>query len=104
MAYVSGKKYNPDVYMVGEVWDNAETIYSHYADDSVQSFFNFALSTADGGNQIPAIVGASVTDKSGELKNVVEAKENGTAKGIDAFVRKQSRYFTRCKFGCVGIR
>lgn len=80
----TAKKYNPDVYMVGEVWDNAETIYSHYAEDSVQSFFNFALSTADGGNQIPAIVGASVTDKSGELKNVVEAKENGTAKGIDA--------------------
>lgn len=80
----TARKYNENVYMVGEVWDNANSVYAHYAENSVQSFFNFATSTADGGNQIPAIVGDTVTDKAGELKTVVEAKENGTAKGIDA--------------------
>lgn len=80
----TARKYNENVYMVGEVWDNANSVYAHYADNSVQSFFNFATSTADGGNQIPVIVGDTVTDKAGELKTVVEAKENGTAKGIDA--------------------
>lgn len=80
----TAKKYNPDVYMVGEVWEHDNVVYQHYADNSVQSFFNFELSTCDGYNKLATIVGQTITDKSSELKNVIEKKENGTAKGIDA--------------------
>ena len=81
--YSTAKKYNPDVYMVGEVWANDITVYSHYAESSVQSFFNFSLSTASGQNNLMKLLN-NLTDRSNKIKTVLQKKENGTAKGIDA--------------------
>lgn len=80
----TAKKYNPDVYMVGEVWQHDTTVYAHYAENSVQSFFNFETSGTSGYNKIFTIVNSGVFDKAAELQNVITAKETGTANGIDA--------------------
>ncbi len=80
----TARKYNPDVYMVGEAWVHDTTVYPHYAEDSVQSFFNFELSGTNGYNKMFVILNNGVLDKAIELKSVVETKEKGTAKGIDA--------------------
>ena len=80
----TAQKYNPDVYMVGEVWAGDSTVYAHYADDSVQSFFNFALSTARGQNKLMIYLNQGQTNRAGKITAVLTAKEQGTAKGIDA--------------------
>lgn len=79
----AAQKYNPDVYMVGEVWKHDTTVFRHYAENSVQSFFNFEWSTASGYNKLiqllyrPNAIGA-------DLENIVNTNEQGTAAGIDA--------------------
>ncbi len=80
----TAQKYNPDVYMVGEVWQNSSEVYSHYAEDSVQSFFNFALSNASGYNSLFPLLGGLQDVKADTFKKLVSDKETGTAKGIDA--------------------
>ena len=78
----TARKYNPDVYMVGEVWSGANEVYSHYAEDSVQSFFNFAFGTPS--NSLMQIINAGQSNRATQLANILTNKENGTAKGIDA--------------------
>lgn len=80
----TAKKYNPDVYMVGEAWQHDTTVYAHYAENSVQSFFNFELSGTSGYNKLFMVLNNGVLDKAVELKSVIDRKEAGTAKGIDA--------------------
>lgn len=80
----TAKKYNENVYMVGEVWQHDTTVYAHYAEDSVQSFFNFEMSGTNGYNKLFLILNNGVINKASELKSVITAKEKGTAKGIDA--------------------
>lgn len=76
------KKYNPNVYMVGEVWSSANTVYSHYAENSVQSFFNFSFGTP--ANNLMKMLNAGQEDKATKIAELLTGKENGTAKGIDA--------------------
>lgn len=80
----TAKKYNENVYMVGEVWKNDATVYSHYAENSVQSFFDFQVSGTNGYNSLIPVLNTGAMNKSEQMKKVVTAKENGTAKGIDA--------------------
>lgn len=80
----TARKYNENVYMVGEIMEHDSVVYPHYAKDSVQSFFNFELSGLAGYNKMFQIVNSGVTGRAEQLKEVVEYKENGTANGIDA--------------------
>lgn len=80
----TARKYNEDVYMVGEVWEHEGTVFAHYAEDSVQSFFNFELSGANGYNALFPILNAGLVSKAEKLQEVLTRKEQGTAKGIDA--------------------
>lgn len=82
--YGTAKKYKPDVYMVAEVWSGANVVYPHYADNSVQSFFNFSLSTAPGQNNLLLYLNVGQTDRAKKITSVLKSKEAGTAKGIDA--------------------
>ena len=79
----AARKYCPDVYMVGEVWMHDTTVYRHYAEDSVQSFFNFEWSAAPGYNALMTLLNNpdSIAER---LPDVISSKEEGTAKGIDA--------------------
>ena len=45
--YTMAQKYNPDVYMVGEDWDDPSYIYDMY-DSGVDSFFNFKFGNSGG--------------------------------------------------------
>lgn len=45
--YDMAKGYNPDVYMVGEDWEDPGTIYEQYK-SGIDSFFNFKFATATG--------------------------------------------------------
>lgn len=45
--YDMAQKYNPDVYMVGEDWESASTIYDQYK-SGIDSFFNFKFATSTG--------------------------------------------------------
>lgn len=76
----TARKYNENVYMVGEVMQNDTTIYAHYAEDSVQSFMDFALSN-QGVNPLYQALNSGTA--SAYTKLVQEAEE-GTAKGINA--------------------
>ncbi len=78
----AARKYNKDVYMVGEVMEGDAVVYSHYADDSVQSFFNFALSNSY--SQLNPAINVGTPNKSAKLQEIITAKQKGTAKGIDA--------------------
>ena len=78
------KKYNPDVYMVGEVWQNETMVYSHYAEDSVQSFFNFYFSSAPGNNKLMIAVNPGRSNRASTVENLLKNNEAKTAKGIDA--------------------
>lgn len=78
----AAKKYNPNVYMVGEVMEGDAVVYSHYADNSVQSFFNFALSNSY--SQLNPALNVGIDNKAATLQEVLTAKEQGAAKGIDA--------------------
>ena len=80
----TAQKYNPDVYMVAEVWQHDTTVYKHYAEDSVQSFFNFEMSGTSGYNKLMVFVNDGYTNKAELFENVIKTKEQGTAKGIDA--------------------
>ena len=80
----TAQKYNPDVYMVAEVWEHDTVVYKHYAEDSVQSFFNFELSGTNGYNKLMVYVNDGYIDKASMFENVIKTKEEGTAKGIDA--------------------
>ena len=80
----TAQKYNPDVYMVGEVWSGANEVYRYYAEDSVQSFFNFSLSTAGGQNKLMLYLNQGQTSRATKITDVLKSKEIGTAKGIDA--------------------
>lgn len=80
----TAKKYNPDVYMVGEVWQHDTTVYAHYAENSVQSFFNFEISGTNGYNALFKTINNGVQNKVSELQKVILAKEKGTDCGIDA--------------------
>ena len=80
--YKTAKKYNPDIYMVGEVWSSSTVVYSHYAENSVQSFFNFSYGTP--ANNLMTILNPGQTSRAATLANMLTNKENGTAKGIDA--------------------
>ena len=82
--YGTAKKYNPDVYMVGEVWAGDTQVYQHYSASSVQSFFNFSLSTAKGQNKLLIYLNAGQTDRANKISAVLKGKENGTSAGIDA--------------------
>ena len=78
----TARKYNPDVYMVGEVWANGSTVYNHYAENSVQSFFNFDFGTPS--NKLMPMLNSAQTNRATQIANLLKTKENGTAKGIDA--------------------
>lgn len=78
----TARKYNENVYMVGEVMESDSVVYAHYAEDSVQSFFNFALSNSY--SKLNPAISVGTIDKAGKLQEVITAKEKGTAKGIDA--------------------
>lgn len=80
----TAQKYNPDVYMVGEVWTAASTVYSHYATDSVQSFFNFDLSATSGYNSMMKVLNVGQEDRASRIASVLTTKEKATADGIDA--------------------
>ena len=80
----TAQQYNPDVYMVGEVWTAAATVYSHYATDSVQSFFNFDLSAAPGYNSMMKIINVGQEDRASRIASILTYKEKSTANGIDA--------------------
>ncbi len=41
------KQVNPDAFLVGEVWSDAQTIYTHY-ESGIDSLFNFPASSTDG--------------------------------------------------------
>ncbi len=45
--YTMSQKYNPDVYVVGEDWDEAGNVYKKYK-SGVDSFFNFKFGNTDG--------------------------------------------------------
>jgi len=45
--YTMAQKYNPDVYVVGEDWDDPSYIYEMY-DSGVDSFFNFKFGNSGG--------------------------------------------------------
>lgn len=78
----TARKYNENFYMVGEVMESDSVVYAHYAEDSVQSFFNFALSNSY--SKLNPAISVGTIDKAGKLQEVITAKEKGTAKGIDA--------------------
>ena len=78
----TAQKYNPDVYMVGEVWSSARTIYNHYAENSVQSFFNFPFGTPS--NSLMQVLNSGQENRATTITNLLKSKESGTAKGIDA--------------------
>lgn len=80
----TARKYNENVYMVGEVWQHDTTVYSHYDENSIQSFFNFELSGTDGYNKLFPVLNDGAQNKSQQMKNIISAKEKGTEKGIDA--------------------
>ena len=80
----TAQKYNPDVYMVGEIWQHENTVYKHYADNSVQSFFDFELSGTSGYNKLMVYVNDGYANKAELFEGVIKYKEQGTAKGIDA--------------------
>ncbi len=76
----TAKKYNENVYMVGEVMQNDAAIYAHYAENSVQSFMNFNLSN-QGVNPMYRALNSGTANL---YTNLVTETEKGTAKGIDA--------------------
>lgn len=80
----TAKKYNPDVYMVGEVWTGDNVIYSHYAENSVQSFFNFSLTGHGGSNKLMVLLNNGQEDRASKMESVITTKEARTAAGIDA--------------------
>lgn len=80
----TAQKYNPDVYMVAEVWQQGTTVYKHYAENSVQSFFNFDFSGTSGYNKLMVYVNDGYDNKSELFENAIKIKEQGAAKGIDA--------------------
>lgn len=80
----TARQYNPDVYMVGEVWTGDSVIYSHYAENSVQSFFNFAWTGAGGSNQLMKLLNQGQENRASRAAEEIANKEQGTAKGIDA--------------------
>ena len=82
--YNTAKKYNPDIYMVGEVLAGSNMVFPHYAENSVQSFFNFDLSSASGFNKLMMYLNVGQTDRANKIASVLKNKEAGTAKGIDA--------------------
>lgn len=55
--YTMAQKYNPDVYMVGEDWDDAGNIYTMY-ESGIDSLFNFKFGNS-GGEFIVASHGAA---------------------------------------------
>lgn len=80
----TAQKYNPDVYMVGEVWTGANTVYSHYAENSVQSFFNFDLSGCPGYNSLMVLLNNGQMDRADKMESIITNKEARTSAGIDA--------------------
>ena len=76
----TARKYNENVYMVGEVWMDENTIYSHYAEDSVQSFMDFTLSNSG----VNPLYQALNSGNQALYAKVVKEAEEGTAKGINA--------------------
>lgn len=76
----TAKKYNENVYMVGEVMQGEATIYAHYAENSVQSFMDFNLSN-QGVNPLYQALNSGTASLYTKL---VQEAENGTAKGINA--------------------
>lgn len=78
----TAQKYNPDVYMVGEVWKSATIVNQHYAENSVQSFFNFSFATPS--NNLMSVLNQGQMDRAATVASVITSKETGTAKGIDA--------------------
>ena len=82
--YATAKVYNPDVYMVGEVLAKGAQVYPHFAENSVQSFFNFDFSTSKGFNEMLVKISPGQTDRATSLAPILAANERNTAKGIDA--------------------
>ena len=78
------QQYNPDVYMVGEVWQGETVVYSHYAENSVQSFFNFYFSSAPGNNKLMVHLNPGRSNRASNVTTLLQKNETNTAAGIDA--------------------
>ena len=75
--YTMAQKYNPDVYMVGEDWDDAGNVYDMY-ESGIDSLFNFKFANS-GGEWMVASHGMTA-DALGKLKkydnNIKKRNEN----------------------------
>lgn len=75
--YTMSQKYNPDVYMVGEDWDDAGNVYDMY-ESGIDSLFNFKFANS-GGEWMVASHGMTA-DALGKLKkyddNIKKRNEN----------------------------
>ncbi len=79
--YTMAQKYNPDVYMVGEDWDDAGSIYTMY-ESGIDSLFNFKFGNSGGEFVVAShgLVGEFVT----KLKKYDDNIKKHNEKAIDA--------------------
>lgn len=80
--YDMAQGYNPDVYMVGEDWDDAGNVYAMY-ESGIDSLFNFKFA-GSGGEYIVACHGNSTSDFVAKLKKYDDNIKNHYEGAINA--------------------